>query len=106
VHFSISILFTSFRCDEGFFTRFPPRLGRLNTTSRSEVPFITNDLSSFGLVRPDNREIDLGIKGDVDDSYSNQLVSRFEYWLVGFSILRQGGIYDLRKASKPALAWS
>lgn len=31
-------------------------------------PFIlnTDDLSSFGLLGPDNREIDLGIKGDVE----------------------------------------
>ena len=40
-------------------------LGRLNASSPSEVTFNSDDSSSFRVVGPNNREIDLGLNGDV-----------------------------------------
>jgi hypothetical protein len=40
-------------------------LGHLNTASTQQSPLNDDDLSRFGLLGPDNREIDLGLKGDV-----------------------------------------
>lgn len=47
------------------FTPFAPGLGRLSTASLSQVTLNTDDLSSFGVLGPDDREIDLGLHGDV-----------------------------------------
>jgi len=48
------------------FTPFAPGLGPLvSITSPSQVTFNTDNLSSFGLLGPDDREIDLGLHGDV-----------------------------------------
>ena len=49
------------------FTASAPGLGPLSITSPSQVTFNTDNLSSFGLLGPDDREIDLGLHGDVNN---------------------------------------